>query len=163
MCKKAVVPPDSLVAAYLPADHADAFRVIVPSPLSSTPDDLMVSFWSDMPGWVGALFRVRNALVRIVGLRGGRHDTARLERCIREGGSYGAMSIPARDGRETVCLLTDRHLDAYLSVRITGECEVVVSTLVHFHNRLGRLYFFLIRPFHNLIVPAMLRRALREK
>jgi Protein of unknown function (DUF2867) len=40
-----------------------------------------------------------------------------------------------------------------------GATSVVVSTVVHCHNLLGRLYIFVIAPFHRLVVKAGLRRA----
>ena len=36
--------------------------------------------------------------------------------------------------------------------------QVTATTLVKTHNALGRLYLAVIKPFHRLIVPAMLRQ-----
>lgn len=33
--------------------------------------------------------------------------------------------------------------------------EIVVSTVVPVHNRLGRLYLFFVAPVHQIVVPAM--------
>ena len=49
--------------------------------------------------------------------------------------------------------------DFRLCLRVGPEAEATLATLVQFHNRWGRAYFFLIRPFHALIVPRMLARA----
>ena len=61
----------------------------------------------------------------------------------------------------------DKHLDFRLSVLhevlpAVGAAQVVLSTVVHCHNRLGRLYILLIAPFHRTIVKATLRRAARS-
>lgn len=161
MSKKVAIPPGSLVEAYLPADHADAFAVTGNLPAHTSPDDILVGFWVNMPRWVSALLRLRNFLVRFVGLKGaGGPDPATLEQSIRNGERCGIMSVLAKDPHETVCLLTDKHLDAYISVRITSPTEVVATTLVKYHNRLGRAYFFFIRPFHNIIVPHMVRKSI---
>jgi hypothetical protein len=37
--------------------------------------------------------------------------------------------------------------------------EVVLASVVHCHNRTGKLYITLIAPFHRLVVRAMLKRA----
>jgi hypothetical protein len=58
----------------------------------------------------------------------------------------------------------DRHLDFRVSVLLRDEGEAqwaTVTTVVRFHNALGRAYFAVVRPFHQLIVPALMRRALR--
>jgi hypothetical protein len=46
-------------------------------------------------------------------------------------------------------------------VLLRADRQVVVSTIVRFHNWLGRAYFVPVRPFHRLIVPAMIRYGLR--
>ncbi len=62
----------------------------------------------------------------------------------------------------------DKHLDFRLSVLRqppatgTGDAPyLVLSTVVHCHNRLGRAYIMLIAPFHRLVVKSSLRRAAR--
>ena len=53
--------------------------------------------------------------------------------------------------------LDDRHLDFRLAVDVTAlderRREVVATTLVQTHNRLGRTYLAVILPFHRRIVP----------
>jgi len=61
----------------------------------------------------------------------------------------------------------DKHLDFRLSVLCSGQLSpevgrhLILSTVVHCHNRLGRVYLFLIAPFHRLIVRSSLRSAAR--
>lgn len=181
--RKTEVPPDSLVEKYLPADYTDAFSCEVVTEKPFTADDVVVGFWTGQTGWVAALFRLRHFFVRFVGLQGDDGlDLAAFERCIREGGSYRFASVPAKNDHETVLLLSDKHLDAWLSVYVaegereqgddvcgqagtTGEvpCKTIFAiTVVRFHNRLGRVYFFLIRPFHNLVVQSMLRQSIER-
>ncbi|MDR1652533.1 MAG: DUF2867 domain-containing protein [Prevotellaceae bacterium] len=38
--------------------------------------------------------------------------------------------------------------------------KISIITVVHFHNALGKVYFFVIRPFHKIIVKAMIKRLL---
>jgi hypothetical protein len=40
-----------------------------------------------------------------------------------------------------------------------GRRELILTTLVHCHSRLGRIYLFLIRPFHGVVVRDFIRRA----
>ena len=57
----------------------------------------------------------------------------------------------------------DKHLDleiAFMTGRV--ECDsqrISVSTKVRFHNRFGKCYFAIIKPFHNLICKTLLLRA----
>jgi hypothetical protein len=168
-CYKAgnTVPPGSLAANFLPADYVDVYACETDAEGPITPDDVMVGFWRDsQSAWVGALFRLRNFAVRFVGLKGSKgFDPNAFERAIREGGTHGFVSIPAKDANETVMLMDDRHLDAYLSVRVENRERhraVSVITLVRFKIGLGRLYFFVIRPFHGIIAKHLLRRAVEK-
>jgi hypothetical protein len=160
--KKTELPPDSLIRMHLPADYTDSYQITTDAEIQATPDDIMVRFWTDTPGWVRALFQLRNFLARFVGLKGGgENDTDKLKSCIRTGGEYRFMRICAKDSRETVLLLSDKHLDAYLSVRKENTHTVSTNTLVRFHNRLGKMYFFFVKPFHRIIVRRMLERSIK--
>ena len=162
--RKAKIPPESLVNRYLPADYSDAFVCAVGKAFAHTPDDLMVRFWTDFPRWVDVLFGIRNFFVRFVGLKGSMSSLREFEECIRTGGKTDIASVPAKNECETVLLLDDKHLSAYMSVYIEDtphNKQVYATTLVHFKNRLGRVYFFFIRPFHGLLVGSILKRSVK--
>ena len=165
MIKKTTIPADSLVERFLPTDYTDAYCREVAPEKTLSPDEIMIGLWNSTRQiwWMAALFRLRNFLVRFVGLKGEEgFDVGAFEKAIREGGSYGFTSVPAKNSHETVMMLTDKHLDAWLSVYVTAEGTrklVYVITVVKFKQRLGRVYFFVIRPFHAIIVKSLLKRA----
>lgn len=160
--RKTEIPLESLTREYLPADYTDSFLITTDHEILSSPDDLMISFWTDMPGWVNTLFKLRNFLVQFVGLKGDEEGSMNeLETFIRTGGEYRFMKILAKDRNETVLLMSDKHLDAHLSVRKENNYAVSANTLVHFHNRLGKVYFFLIKPFHGIVVRQVLKRTIK--
>ena len=163
---KTTMPSGSLMENYLPADYSDVFACVTDTPKEIIPDDIMVNFWTDFPQWINALFKLRNFLVKFVGLKSAEKDNVKeLEKCIRTGEAYDFVSVPAKSGNETVLLLSDSHLKAYLSVHVESGNEhktISAITLVHYKNLLGRIYFFIIRPFHGLIVKSLLKRALNN-
>lgn len=165
--KSTLIPEDSQVNKYLPADYSDVFACETISNALPTPDDIVISLFTDMPGWVNALFKLRHFLVRFVGLKGGDSDTNRLKECIRTGGRYGFVSVSDKNDHETVLLLEDKHLNAYLSIHVaeTGINKRIVSliTVVHFNNKLGNIYFAVIKPFHKIVVKGMLKRVLSKQ
>jgi hypothetical protein len=59
----------------------------------------------------------------------------------------------------------DRHLDFRVAIQLHTDAangrELIVGTVVHCHNRLGRIYLRTIAPFHRVIVPASLEQAAR--
>jgi hypothetical protein len=148
---KSTIPTDSLTRNYLPADYTGVFVCEVNSAKEISPDDVMVRFWTDSPGWTNVLFKIRNFLMSFAGLKSSENDNLKeFENCIRTGGHFGLASIPAKNNNETVWLLTDKHLDAYMSVFIEKNKErrtISAITLVHFKNKFGHVYFFFIRFF----------------
>ena len=71
---KTDIPTDSLTQEYLPANYTDAFACEVTGAQKLSADDMMISFWTVVPDWVDALFKVRNLLVRPFGLETGETD-----------------------------------------------------------------------------------------
>jgi hypothetical protein len=59
----------------------------------------------------------------------------------------------------------DAHLDFWVVVDVApdgGRQKVTATTFVRTRNRLGRLYLAAVKPFHRLIVPAMLAQVGRR-
>lgn len=160
------LPPASCVARfYASTDLADAFAIRLPPGASSDPETLARFIFAQQPRWVGRLMALRDFLVARLGLK----TAARLQDPAANGGHprVGIFRVYATRPHEIVLGEDDKHLDFRLSVLheplpAAGAGQVVVSTVVHCHNRLGRLYILLIAPFHRAIVQATLRRAARS-
>jgi len=163
---KSVIPSGSLIEKYLPTDYSDVYACEVGFEKEIIPDDIMVNFWTDFPSWINGLFKLRNFLVKFVGLKGTKNSNIKeFEKSIRRGETYNFVSVPAKSNNETILLLSDKHLNAYLSVHIKSEevrKTISAITLVNFNNKFGRLYFFVIRPFHGLIVKSLLKRSVKK-
>jgi len=163
---RANIPSGSLIRKYLPVNYSDVYACSIPDTLEITPDDLMVAFWTKSPDWVENLFKIRNNMVRIFGLKGDRLDREILEKNLRSGTSYEFFSVLEKSDQETVLKLIDSHLDAIMSVYIEEDSEretkkVYLITLVKMHNLLGRVYFYTICPFHHMVVKSMLKHTLK--
>jgi Protein of unknown function (DUF2867) len=108
------------------------------------------------PGWINGLLRLRNALVSPFGLKAGEKTSKPF---VEKAGIFPVLSeTPNR----VVLGLNDRHLDFRLLVDVEdiggGTQTVTASTLVRTHNGFGRIYLAIVKPFHRIIVPAMLRQ-----
>ncbi|MDR1259708.1 MAG: DUF2867 domain-containing protein [Tannerellaceae bacterium] len=163
------LPRNSLAGDFLPSDYVETYCVIVQEHSRLTPDNILIGFWTDFPGWVRALFRLRDCLAGPFGLKAAGSAESSVQKfgeVIRSGGRMYFMSVPAKTADETVLQLTDKHLTAELSVRNEksddGRLKISITTLVHYHNAFGRIYFFFVRPFHKIIVKALIRRSIRR-
>lgn len=165
---KVTIPSNSLVLQHLPVDYTDTFACEVVTDKKLSVNEIMISFWTTMPKWVNVLFKLRNILVKPFGLETGedKNRTEKLEEMIRTGsGTNGLMSVVDKSDIETVVLLKDTHLSAYMSIHIVEKSElqtVTAITLVRYHNRLGQIYFFFVRPFHKVVVTSMLKSTLKR-
>ncbi|MEO8807103.1 MAG: DUF2867 domain-containing protein [Burkholderiaceae bacterium] len=165
-----LVPPASRVAHfYASTDLADAFAIRLPPGASTDPETLARFMFAQQPRWVRGLMGVRDLLVAGFGLKTAAQlqDPAATGRHPR----VGIFRIYETRPHEIVLGEDDKHLDFRLSVLTEllpvvhgpeSAGQVVLSTVVHCHNRLGRLYILLIAPFHRAVVQATLRRAARK-
>ncbi len=156
-----------LIFSYLPANYSDAFECSFHCNKKITPDDFMITFWSYSPAWVSWLFKLRNWIVKPFGIQGVKgRSKEKLEEAIENNESYGFMDTVAKSDTETVIGANDKHLKMYFSIQLDevgeGQQKLTASTVVHFHNKLGYAYFYLIYPFHHLVVRGMLRYSIRK-
>jgi len=145
--------------------HPDAarytFHDVQRRRLQAPPADIapvIRAFLAASPAWADGLMRLRDALVRPLGLKTAQPWAANLpEPPYRLGQVLGIFRILALCDHEVVMGEDDRHLDFRISLLIDGS-DLYMSTLVCPHNLAGRLYLRLVLPFHRLIVGAMASR-----
>ena len=146
---------------------ADAYAIRLPEDAITDPEVLARFLFAHQPSWVAGLLSVRDALVAGFGIK-----TARELRTSPKPAGDERVNIfriyERRPPHEIILGEDDKHLDFRVSVMremralSTGPRPyLIVSTVVHCHNRLGRTYITLIAPFHRLVVEAGLRRAAR--
>ena len=160
------IPRESGIMHIYPSTHlADAFAITLPAGATTNPEQLARFIFSQQPKWINALLKVRDVLVVGFGIK----TSSELAKLGAEGRAkrVGIFKIYEYTPREIVLGEDDSHLDFRLSVFCQPspgvvEHRLVLSTVVHCHNRIGRIYIFIIKPFHKLVVRASLRRAARD-
>lgn len=162
------VPPDSAIASLLPGAHFhDAWQVAVQHPERTAMEHLMATL-AATPPWVDQAMRLRNRVVVWFGLKNlGSLGLAGApgQRPLPEhpGERVGIFTLRSRSDDEVLVEDDDKHLHVVLSVRrlpadATQPARIVLTTVVHLHNLLGRLYMLPVTPMHRLIAPAVLGR-----
>jgi hypothetical protein len=139
------VPHTPLLTGALPVvDWSDAYAVRTPSDCRD-PQAWADAIFHGPPPWVRALFGAREVVARLLG--------------IERGGSHVFATVNWRPSE--VLLGTDQgHLSFRASVLVEPG-RVVLSTVVHLHNRRGRAYSAFVRTIHPWVVRGMLARAAR--
>ena len=163
--RETVAPLNSLAAGLLAgSDFHDAWAI------KSSAVDIpalghFIAAVARTPGWVNACMALRNRAVSLLGLKDLGHLSAvargRPPSEYRPGDRVGIFTLYENTFDEALLGDKDKHLDVVLSVHralLPGEGEVLVTvtTVVHVHNMLGRIYMLPVKPMHRVIAPAVL-------
>jgi len=121
------------------------------------------------PRWINWLMSVRNSVVAAFGLKDlgllGAIDPEKSSADYQVGDRVGIFTLIAISENEIILADCDKHLDVKLSVyqgcteAVSSQETVIMSTVVHTHNLLGKVYMFFVAPVHKIIVPLMLARS----
>jgi hypothetical protein len=147
------------------ADHDDVKTVEG----ALTMREFIARFLLYNPGWVKFLFAVRGVVAKILGLDHAAGETPPLTADtlpITPGEDAAFFTVVDSDGESYwIAGIEDDHLDAHVAVIVEpldgGISRFHTVTIVHYNNRIGTLYFNLIRPFHHLIVWRLAKWAVR--
>jgi Protein of unknown function (DUF2867) len=166
MTQEVLIPVNcSLHASARTAYFADAFETLVPhSHLTAT--QLYATVIRSTPKWVDSAMLARNRIVRLFGLKdlGSLSAVpAAAEHNLQPGQRISIFTFVSATPTELVMQDTDKHLSVQIAVIKqtvdTVHDRLIVCTVVHTHNLLGRLYLLPVGPAHKHIVPAVLRHA----
>ena len=127
-------------------------------------DFIIVKLIKSIPKWFKFLLNLRNTIASIFGLKTGKIENVyenpeKLN--FKQGKSIGDIFIFLKEKNHLIAELKDKHLDFRFSILISQEdgiTKVSLSTIVKIYNIFGKVYFFLITPFHRLIIPNILKR-----
>lgn len=165
--KKSAVPAGSLASKYLPANYSDAFCCEFTTEKEVNANELSTCFWTHQPEWIRMLFKLRNILVKPFGLQTSNEENndQTIINVLEAGATTSLASLSDKSDTETVLCLNDKHLKAYAAIYVENNevhKRVTLSTIVHFHNLLGYVYFYAICPFHMLVVKSSLKHSIRS-
>ena len=127
----------------------------------------MIAFFKSFPAVFIKLLLFRERIAKIFGLKTATKTTkAERDKILNEfegkiGDSIFISQVIDKDNVELLTGQTDKHLDFKLSFIIyekDNHAIIELATTVNFHNLLGRMYFFFVRPFHRFYMKRILKR-----
>lgn len=155
------IPSDCVLAPlYRRANLLDAYAVQLPAGASDDIEALVRAGFERQPWWVRTLTRMRDIIMAPVGVKSSRDVGIAAA---AQGPVIGFFPLLSKHAGELVMGADDSHLDFRLAVQqrtaAAGGRELVVVTVVHCHNWIGRTYIAVITPFHRVIARASLEQA----
>jgi hypothetical protein len=159
------VPPATRISADIPGCYFhDCY--LMPLAHSGRPAlDIFLATVARSPRWVEAMMGLRNRVVRLFGLKDLGHlgtlPPLKEASAYKVGDRVGIFTLLSATDDEVIVGDDDRHLHVKVSlckVIRDGHEAVAMTTVVHIHNRLGRLYMLFVAPMHRIIAPAVMAR-----
>lgn len=148
------------------AHFKDAYRMPLADAASSV-TDIFTEVFGHHPWWIKAALIVRNRIARWAGLAA--PTTAAIlhpnqQRTYTVGETIGVWPIYSITAAELIAGRDNDHLNFRLSIlrELDGPVpSVVISTACVAHNRFGRVYLWIIKPFHRWGVRHIMHAASR--
>lgn len=159
------VPTGSAIQAALKrTDFADAYEVQLARP-ERTVSEAYVAIFCNAPPWVHGLMNLRGYFAVCLGLTH-PFDARDVGLSVRQsseiGQRVGSFTVQSIHANELIVGDDDKHLNFRISTIKTereGVFYITVSTAVEIHNTLGRVYLFVVKPFHRFLAPYLVKRA----
>ena len=162
------LPEESGIAClYENAYLADAYAIILPPDATRDPEVIARFIGSNPAPWVSKLMSLRDFLVSFWGLKTAKKLLSSEQNNPAE--RVNIFKIYQKLHNEIILGEDDKHLDFRVSVPLQTQIiseeeirELIVTTVVHCHNLLGRSYINIIKPFHCKVVRSSIRNAAKR-
>ncbi len=122
-------------------------------------EDITKLVFATMPQWVVSLLKFRNVLVKIIGLKSEKPEDYNED--FKIGGYMGFFKIIYITDNEVILGANEDHLNfrALVKRNSSERFNVIVTTLVEYNNKTGKMYMSFVKPFHRIVVKNMVKQA----
>ena len=161
--------PDYLInESIAETSFSDNFR-LVSNRLNYLPEpkDLMIAFFLSFPKSFKILLDTREFIAKLLGLKTAPKSKkeTRIEKLHKFEGNVGdsiaIFEVLDKNDNELLTGQKDSHLDFKLSFIVyknNDTTNLEMATTVEINNKLGKLYFGIVKPFHKFYLKRILKR-----
>jgi hypothetical protein len=147
---------------YAITQLADAYAINLPADAVLEPEVLARFMFESQPAWAKRLMQLRDMVVTVFGLKTAKQLTAPPANGSEK--RIAIFKIYESNATEVFLGEDDSHLNFRISAQVrlatpTSAPQLIISSVVHCNNLLGRTYVTVIAPFHRAIVKAAMQRA----
>ncbi len=155
------LPEQSVIKHFIESlDYVDAYKVKLTNE-SQDASAIYRAIFNHPPKWVMVLMNIRNKIVGIFGLDTGAGSKVEEIEKLTIGDKHGVFRIFDIQTNEIIAGEDDSHLNFRVSV-LKENGYLTLSTLVHYNSKFGKVYFFIVKPFHKVVVKVMMNKAIKN-
>ena len=158
-----IIPKNSIINKSIKKlDYFDSFETVIPKQENYSIDYLTAKLFTSTPNWVIKLLSLRDLIVEPFDLKTGKDKTINKidKNIIYDIGSKALFfTVLTKNENEIVLSEDDKHLyfrTSVLKEDFEDKLKIHLTTIVIYHNFFGKFYFFFVKPFHRIIMRAML-------
>lgn len=157
-------PPSSSIILnnFGTVDYCDSYKVHLSKNILV---DVLAKEMFGTKSWTDKLLDFRNFVVRLFGLKTSGSHQAQSNIPYSTGSKIGVFTVETRNEHEIVMAENDKHLNFKTSVLTNANgtgIDLYFTTVVHFNNIGGRLYFIPVKPFHRIILKSSIKRIIKK-
>ena len=127
----------------------------------------MIAFFLSFPRSFKILLNTREFIAKLLGLKTAPKSSkeTRMEKLLKFKGNIGdsiaIFEVLDKNEKELLTGQKDAHLDFKLSFIVyqnNSDTYIEMATTVVINNRLGKIYFGIVKPFHKFYMKRILRK-----
>jgi hypothetical protein len=149
----------------LRTDYVDMHSSTFIAPCQVHVDSAVKLFFSSIPKPFLWMLMLREAIGRQLGLKTAKDKEGTIKEIELFNGQVGdkiaLFEVWNRTEKEILTGQRDKHLDFVLSFHLENidtEYTLKLLTAVQLNSRLGKVYFFMVKPIHKLLMPILVKR-----
>ncbi|MCE3044220.1 DUF2867 domain-containing protein [Legionella sp. 16cNR16C] len=160
--KKINRPNTEFINKALPGFHySDTFSGVLAADSNHSIESIAKLFFNSSPQWARKLLYLRNRLVGWCGLKTRDIPNEELEINLIIGKRIGLFKLHDFSDDELLFGEDDKHLDVRIIIQRTTR-NIQLTTLIQYKKAWGKLYFNIIRIFHQQIIKSQLRNLITQ-
>lgn len=121
------------------------------------------SVFGHFPNFILSFYRIRNRIARLFNRSEVSYPTYFSYNDIYQGGKIDFVTFEKISAAEVVVVANEKNMDIWVSVLRVSDRRFIISTLINFKSKKGRIYMRLIRPLHQMATKYCIRQAIKAR
>lgn len=121
------------------------------------------SVFAFLPNFIQSIIRILSRIVKIFGFSGFGCPVFFEYNAIYKGRKIGPLTFDKINGKELVVVADEKHMDIWVSVLKVTETKFIISTLINFKTKRGRIYMKIMKPFHQFLTKFSIKQAMKSR